>query len=51
VARGPVPARGVAQVHILLTDGSGPFYYPGNTDDLRARVLEAIAQLEPLSNW
>lgn len=48
-ARGPVPARGVAQVRVLLTDGSGPLYYPGG--DLRTRVMDAIGGLEPLRNW
>ncbi len=51
LTRGPVPARGVAQVRVLLTDGAGPIYYPGDTDDLRACVLGAVEQLEPLSNW
>lgn len=51
LTRAPVPARGVAQVHVLLTDGAGPVYYPGDTDDLRACVLDAVEQLEPLSNW
>lgn len=51
VTPAPVPARGVAQVHVLLTDGAGPVYYPGDTDDLRASVLHAVEELEPLSNW
>jgi hypothetical protein len=47
----PVPARGVAQARLLLTDGVGPLYSPSGRDDLRARVLAAVDQLEPLSNW
>lgn len=48
---GPLPARGVAQVNVLLTDGAGPTYYSGDTDDLRASVLHAAEALEPLSSW
>jgi hypothetical protein len=48
---GPVPARGVAVARLLLTDGAGPLYNPSSPDDLRARVLAAVDQLEPLSNW
>ena len=51
LTRGPVPARGVAQVRLLLTDGAGPLYYPSDAADLRAAVDAAIEQLEPLSNW
>ena len=46
--QGPVPARGVAQVQILLTDGSGPVFYPGSTDDLRSSVLQAVEALDTL---
>jgi hypothetical protein len=48
---GPLPARGMAQVRILLTDGSGPLYHFGNREDLRARVHGAVEALEPLSSW
>ncbi len=42
---GPVPVRGVAQVSVLLGDGSGPLYYDGSRDDLRARLTEAVDAL------
>ena len=48
---GPVPARGVAVVRVLLTDGTGPLYYPSDTDDLRSVALAAAEELEPLRNW
>lgn len=45
VAPGPVPARGVALVRILLSDGGGPLYRSHSTCDLRARVREAAEAL------
>lgn len=51
LAPGPVPARGVARVRVLLTDGAGPLYYPGCSDDLPAVALDALEQLEPLHSW
>jgi hypothetical protein len=48
---GPVPARGVAVVHDLLTDGAGPLYYVRGHDDLLDVVLDAVEQLAPLSAW
>ena len=51
LAPSPVPARGVAGVRILLTDGAGPLYYPSDNDNLSARVLEIVEQLEPLDSW
>ncbi len=42
-ARRPVPARGVALVSQLLTDGGGPLYRAGGREDLGAR-LERAAQ-------
>ena len=48
---GPVPVRGVAQVSVLLSDGSGPLYHYGSRDDLRARLTEAagaLSQPDPL---
>ena len=50
-APAPVPARGVAGVTVLLTDGAGPLYYPGDNDDLGLAVLEIVKQLDPLTNW
>jgi hypothetical protein len=40
---GPVPARGVAMVNQLLTDGGGPLYRKACTDDLAA-IAEQAAQ-------
>jgi hypothetical protein len=41
--QGPVPARGVAMVSQLLTDGGGPLYRAGSRDDLNA-IIERAAQ-------
>lgn len=43
VTQGPVPARGVAMVSQLLTDGGGPLYRAGSRDDLNA-VIERASQ-------
>jgi hypothetical protein len=48
---GPLPARGVAQVQRILTDGSGPLYYPCAGVQLRSTVQDALDALEPLSGW
>jgi hypothetical protein len=45
---GPVDVRGVAQVQLLLTDGTGPLYFRGATEELRARVANALSRLEVL---
>ena len=45
-APGPVDVRGVAQVQLLLTDGTGPLYFPSETEELRARVANALGRLE-----
>ena len=45
LAPGPVPARGVAKVGVLLADASGPLYHRANADDLRARVRDAADAL------
>ena len=42
-----VAAQGVAQARLLLTDGTGPLYRRGETDDLRAAVARALACLQP----
>jgi hypothetical protein len=47
-APGPVDVRGVAQVQLLLTDGTGPLYFRGATEELRARVANALSRLEVL---
>jgi len=45
-APGPVSARGVARVRVLLTDGCGPLYFRGATEELRVAVARALADLE-----
>jgi len=39
---GPVPARGVAMVCELLTDGAGPLYREACRDDLTVLVAQAV---------
>jgi hypothetical protein len=46
IAPGPVPARGVAMVTQLLTDGGGPLYRRACHEDLRAIVEQATRALE-----
>ncbi len=43
----PSPARGVAMVNVLLTDGAGPLYNPHSDEDLSAALRRAAAQLDP----
>ena len=43
----PVPVRGVAMAHLLLTDGSGPLYTAGSGVELSAALLETRHQLDP----
>ena len=45
-APGPVDVRGVAEVQLLLSDGTGPLYFRGATDELRARVANALSRLD-----
>jgi hypothetical protein len=45
VTRGPVPARGVAMVSQLLTDGGGPLYRAGCPDDLNVIIERASRAL------
>jgi hypothetical protein len=47
-APGPVDVRGVAQVQLLLTDGTGPLYFRGATEELRARIANALRRLDVL---
>ncbi len=49
LAPGPVPARGVAMVTELLTDGGGPLYRQACRDDLRAVVEQATRALDQLA--
>ena len=51
LAPAPLGACGVAQVRLLLCDGSGPLYYPGPPSELRAALAGAIELLEPLNTW
>lgn len=51
LAPAPLPARGLAMVSILVSDGSGPLYFDRSADDLRARALQAIEALDPLATW
>jgi hypothetical protein len=42
----PVDVRGVAQVRVLLSDGSGPLFWRRSADELSGRVREAIQALD-----
>jgi hypothetical protein len=44
---GPLAARGIAQVRLLLTDGRSPIYYGSSTEELLAAVSRALTALEP----
>jgi hypothetical protein len=46
---GPVEARGVALVRMLLSDGGGPLHSRGAAGRLAAAAHEAAAALEPLA--
>jgi hypothetical protein len=48
---GIVAARGLAQVRMLLTDGGGPLYFHGATQDLVTAAARALANLEPVPEW
>jgi hypothetical protein len=41
----PVAVTAVAKVRLLLTDGTGPLYYPENEASLAAAVRDATAAL------
>jgi hypothetical protein len=43
---GPIAARGVACVEILLCDGSGPMYCPDGHNDLSRLLDEALAAMD-----
>ncbi len=51
LAPGPVPARGVAQVTVLLSDGGSPLYRRGSAEDLRARLAAAAGALSQPASW
>lgn len=44
---GPIAPPGVARASLLLTDGRGPLFNPGNTQDLREEVRLAVTQMVP----
>jgi hypothetical protein len=46
-ASAPVPARGVASAHRLLTDGTGPLFNQASKTVLSEAVANAIALLDP----
>jgi len=43
----PVPARGVAMAHVLLTDATGPVYERHSPVSLAAALEEVTVQLDP----
>lgn len=47
LAPSAVDARGVAQVQLLLSDGAGPLYYRGASDDVRSAASRALRRLHP----
>lgn len=47
----PLPARGIASVRLLLSDGCGPLHHPGSNESLGAIVDRVVTELEPLKNW
>jgi len=47
----PVPARGVALVNLLLSDGAGPVHTPGHEADLRRALVMASSALDPSTDW
>ncbi|MFZ0172947.1 MAG: hypothetical protein WAL04_14785 [Acidimicrobiales bacterium] len=49
LSSGPVAARGVAKLEVLLADGCGPLYQQRSREDLRVRLTEVLEALEPLT--
>jgi len=43
----PVEATGMARVHLLVTDGSGPVYHRHRSGELARALREAFEGLEP----
>ncbi len=43
---GPLDARGLAQIRLLLSDGAGPLYARPRANDLEPALARAIAALE-----
>lgn len=48
---GLLDSRGLATVHLLLSDGCSPLYSRGATKGLRAAVSDAREALEPSLEW
>ena len=48
---GLLASRGLASVHLLLTDGCSPLYLRGTTGKLRVTVSRALEALEPTTEW
>jgi hypothetical protein len=48
---GLLAARGLASVHLLLTDGRNPLYLCSATGELRVTVSRAFEALEPTTEW
>jgi hypothetical protein len=48
---GLLASRGLASVHLLLTDGCGPLYLRGATGELASAVSRALEALEPSLEW
>lgn len=46
-ADGPVAARGVAALRLLLSEGAGPLYRTGIARDLDGRLARILTDLEP----
>ena len=51
VAPAPVSARGVALVHEMLVDGSGPLYMRHSPRDLGEMIRTATLALDPVADW
>jgi hypothetical protein len=47
----PLPARGIAIVHELVTDGSGPLYRRRSRESLARQVKSAADALDPSVDW
>jgi Trp operon repressor len=48
---GPVAARGLAQVSVMLSDGCGPLFWHRTPEALSTVAARALQQLEPGFNW
>ena len=48
---GLLASRGLASVHLLLTDGRSPLYLRGTTGELCVTVSRAFEALEPTTEW